>query len=323
MIRRNLVSILAISLVASLNTYAQDALPSRVRIVSAFSVGSGPDAMLRIIAESLASSWKIPVVVENKPGGSGFIAIAEAKRSVPDGTTLLHLEGMNVTALPHLYKKLPYSVKRDLAPITPLHESYFFVAVPANSPYKTVNQLLAAAKASPNKLTYGSWQIGSIAHLGGEMLSDAAAVRMTHVPYKENSTLYTSLARGDIDWAFASIPSAGNLEKAGKLRFVAIAAPQREPAHPDVPTVLESGGPANFAASSWVGLFAPAGTPPSVIERMNADINKVLRSSSVTARMKEIGYTATGSSVAAMNSLIDKQGNELGQAVRKINLTLD
>ncbi|WP_295852993.1 tripartite tricarboxylate transporter substrate binding protein [uncultured Xylophilus sp.] len=321
--RRTLAGLTAIGLLASLSTYAQEAFPSRIRIVTAFSAGSGPDAMLRVIADNLSTAWKTPVIVDNKPGGSGFIAITEAKRSAPDGATLLHIEGMNVTAVPHMYAKLPYSAKRDLLPITSLHGNYFYVAVPADSRYQTAGQLISAAKAAPNKVSFGSWQIGSIAHLGGEMLSDRAGVAMLHVPYKENSALYTSLARGDIDWAFASIASAGNLQKAGKLRFIAVAGPQRDIAHPEVPTVAESGGPAGFEASSWVGLFAPAGTPAPLIARMNADINKVLQSDAIASRMKDVGYTSMGSSVAAMNALIDRQGDELGKAVKKINLTLD
>lgn len=321
--RRISIGICALSLMAAAGAIAQDFPAPRVRIVTAFSPGSGPDAMLRVIADNLAIQWKVPVIVDNKPGGSGFIAIAEAKRSAADGTTLLHIEGMNVTAVPHMYSKLPYAARRDLLPITPLHGNYFYVAVPAESSFKTVGQLIAAAKGAPGKVSFGSWQIGSIAHLGGEMLSERAGVQMLHVPFKENSALYTGLARGDIDWAFASIASAGNLQKAGRLRFIAIAGPQRDAANPDVPTVAEGGGPAGFEASSWVGLFAPAGTPAAMVARMNADINKVLQSDVILARMKDVGYTPMGSSVSAMNAMIDKQGDELGKAVRKINLVLD
>lgn len=279
--------------------------------------------MLRVLAEEMGKHWKVPVIVDNKPGGSGFIAIAEAKRAPADGYTLLHIEGVNVTAIPHIYGKLPYDPKKDIVPISPLHGNFFFVATPASSRWTSIGQMLKESSTDPGKVNYGSWQIGSIAHLGGEMLSDRAGVKMTHVAFKEFGTLYQSLARGDIDWAFASIASAGALERAGKLRFLAIAGPTRDPAYPSVPTVAESGGPTPFEASSWVGLFAPAGTPKSVVARLNADVSELLASPAIAARMRDVGYTQMGSSQEAMQQMIDTQSREIAAIVQKINLKLD
>lgn len=322
-VRRRFLATGALLLASLATAHAQTFPTQRVRIVTAFSAGSGPDAMLRVIAEELGKVWKVPVIVDNKPGGSGFIAISEAKRAQPDGLTLLHIEGVNVTAVPHMYSKLPYDSKKDLLPITPLHGNHFFIAVPASSPWKNVGELLVAAKQAPEKVTFGSWQIGSIAHLGAEMLSDRTGVKMTHVAYKEFASLYQSLARSDINWSYASIASAGALEKAGKLRFIAIAGPSREPSYPTVPTVAESGGPAGFEASSWVGLFAPAGTPHAVVSKINTDVRDLLQQPTIASRMREVGYTQMGASPEDTEKLITRQYQEIGAIIKKINLRLD
>ena len=322
---KTLLSIVAIAGALTLGSQAMaQAFPNRpVRIITAFSAASGPDVMLRHVAEGLSKKWKVPVVVDNRPGGSGFIAISEAKQASPDGYTLLHIEGVNVTAVPHMYAKVPYDAKKDLVPITPLHGNYFFVAVPATSPWTRMDQLIAEARKAPGKVSYGSWQVGSIAHIGGEMLADRSNASMLHVVFKQNTMLYQSLARGDVDWAYASIASAGALEKAGKIRFLALAGPSREAARPDVPTVTESGGPEGLEASSWVGVFARSGTPASVVTQINADLQAVLASAPIVHAMQEVGYSAMYMTPNATTAMIDKQDRDLGAIIKKINLKLD
>jgi len=302
---------------------AQQAFPARpVRIISAFSTGSGPDAMLRIVAERLSKKWGQPVIVENKPGGSGFIAASEVKRAAADGATLFHADGLNFTAIPHMYGKMPYKVG-DFVPIVPLHHSYFFITVSAQSKWDSVGDLLAEARANPGRVTYGSWQIGSVAHLNGASLEDTAKVRMTHVPFKDNSQLYTSVANREVDWAFGTAGSAGPLQKAGKLKFLALAGPERLPTHPSVPVMGEGGGPASFEASGWVGLFAPAGTPKATVAKINADVISIYEQPDVPPKMVDFGYMPLLISPEETAAKMKAEGAAYAKLIKEIRLTLD
>lgn len=294
-----------------------------VRVVSAFSTGSGPDAMLRLVAERLSRAWGQQVIVENKPGGSGFIAAGDAKRSAPDGYTLFHADGLNFTAIPHMYKKLPYDAEKDFSPVIPLHHSYFFIAVSAQSPWNSAGDLIAAAKARPGQVTYGSWQVGSVAHLGGAQLEAASGTKMEHVPFKDNSQLYTSVANGGVNWAFGTAGSAGPLQKAGKLKFLALAGPKRLSTHPDVPTVGESGGPAGFETTGWVGLFAPAGVPVAIIDKINQDIARIVNEPEMQPRLMDFGYMPLPISPSEVSALIRKESVQYAQTIKKMGLTLD
>lgn len=300
------------------------AYPSKpVRIVTSFSAGSGPDAMLRMVSDKLAKLWGQPVIVDNKPGASGFIAVAEARRSGTDGHTLLHIDGLNMTAIPHMYKTLPYNAETDIEPISPVHGSYFFVAVSSDSPWNSMSDLIKAAKANPGIITYGSWQVGSVAHLFAASLEAATGTKMMHVPFKDNSQLYTSVARQDVKWAFGSAASAGPLVKGGKLKFLATAGPNRESTFPKVPTMTESGGPAGFEARGWVGLFAPKGIPMPVAEKISADLARVLAEPELKAKMTELGYDPMAMKPAQTRALVAAQSKEFKVVVTRSGVTLD
>lgn len=321
---------IALSLVAALvlapgvsNAQSTDYPARTVRIVSAFSAGSGPDAMLRLASVRLSALWKRPVVVENKPGGSGFIAVSEVKRAQADGYTLLHADGLNFTAIPHMYRTLPYDAVKDLAPITPLHSSNFFVTVSSKSKWNSVGELLAEARGRPDRVTYGSWQIGSVAHLGSAALDLAAGTRMTHIPFRDNGQLYAAVAAGEVDWAFGSAASAGPLQQAGRLKFLALAGPEPLPTHPSVPVMGGSGGPAGFEVSGWVGLFSPAGTPQVVIDKINGDIASILAQADLQPRMREMGYFPLAIKPEAMAERIRRESAAYAKTIKEIRLALD
>ena len=313
---------LAASACLASSAFAQGFPAKPVRIVSAFSAGSGPDAMLRLVAERLSKAWEQQVIIDNRPGGSGFVAVAEVKKAPADGYTLLHADGLNFTAIPHLYKKAPYEAV-DFDPVTPVHRSYFFITVSTNSPWKSVADLVATAKAKPGEVTYGSWQVGSVAHLGGAALEEATGTRMNHIPFKENSQLYTGVANGDVNWAFGTAGSAGPLQRAGKVRFLALAGPQRLAAYPEVPTVAESGGPARFEASGWVGLFAVRGTARATSEKIAADLANALSGADIRARMSEFGYEAVPMSPAQTARLVATESLHYAQVVKRSEISLD
>ena len=193
---------LAAALAAPLALAQTTDWPTRpVRILTPFPAGAGPEAALRVLAEKLQKKWGQPVIVENKPGANGFIAIDAFKRGATDGYDLIQLDNVHLAAYPYLFKKLPYDPAKDFEQIAPLFRTYFFVTVAANSKYKTVGEIIAAAKANPGKLNYGSWSVGNPVHLGSAMLEASTNTEMQHVIYKETAMLYTGVANGELDWA--------------------------------------------------------------------------------------------------------------------------
>ena len=277
-----IVSVLAACSVFGFGLFAELAsaqqYPAKsVRIITPFAAGSGPDSVLRTAGEKLSKMWGQPVVVENRPGGNGFIGLQAAKQAPADGYTLVQADEGHLALNPLLYKKIPYDYAADFDPVGTLFRGRFFVVVPANSPWKTMRDLIATAKAKPGDLSYGSWSVGSPGHIGAAMLEAAAGVQMTHIPYKAQSDLFIGLSNGDVGWAFGSAGSAGPMLRAGKVKFLATATPQRAAAYPDVPTVKEAGGP-DLEIGGWMALLAPKGTPRAIIDKVNADLRQVMSS---------------------------------------------
>src|SRR5262245_52677782 len=272
---------LLVSALFGLATLAQPAaaqqFPTKpVRVITPFPAGSGPDSVIRLVGDKLSRDWGQQVIVENRPGANGFIAIEAAKKAAPDGYTLVQMDDAHMAVQPHLYKKLPYDVAKDFDPVAALFRTYFFVVTPANSSWKTMADLIAAAKAKRGELTYGSWFIGSPGHLGAALLEGATGTEMTHVPFKEMTQLYAAVGNSDVAWAFGSAASAGPMYRTKKVKFLAVAAPKRVAGFPDVPTVAEAGGPANFDVKAWVALLAPSGTPKAVINKINEAVDNAL-----------------------------------------------
>jgi len=275
--------------------HAADPFPSKpVTLITAFAPGSGPDAVLRLVADKLGKTWNQRVLVENRPGGGGFIAIDAAKRSAPDGYTLLQLDSEHLAALPHLYRSRNFETLKTFEPVAALFRTPFLVAVAADSKLKSMADLVAAGKAAPGKVTFGSWGVGSPGHLGGEQLEVLTGIEMQHVPYREVSQLYTSVGGGDVSWSFGSIPSSQGAYKAGKLRYIAVAAPKRIPQMPEVPTVAEAGGPAGLEVNSFVVLVAPRGMPADVRSKIDADVRKALAEPDIKARFDTFAFENIG-----------------------------
>ena len=227
--RHLLLSVLgAMTLTSAHMVRAQAAFPGKpVTITTAFAAGSGPDAVLRQVSDKLSKLWNQPVLVNNKPGGGGFIAMDSVQRLPADGYNLLQPDSEHLAAVPHLYKSKNFVTLNTFDPVVTLFRTPFFIAVSSESKWQNIKDLVAEAKASPGKVSYGSWGIGSPGHLGGEEIEWLSAVDMTHVAFREVSQLYTGVATGDIQWAFASIPSSAGVFKSGKIRYLAIAAQAR------------------------------------------------------------------------------------------------
>ena len=311
---------------SALFTAAASAQPfpaKAVRAVSPYSPGSGPDSVLRLIAAKAGGVWGQQLIVDNRPGANGLIAIGEAKRAAPDGYTLLAVDNTHMALQPHLFKQLAYDPVKDFEPVAPLYSTNFFVVVAADSPWKDVADLIKAAKAKPGDITYGSWGIGSVAHVGASMLESATGTQMTHVPFKEMGQVYSSIATGDIKWAFGTAATAGAMYQAKKVKFLALAAPKRLAGFTNVPTVAEAGGPANFEVGTWVGLFAPRGTPAPVIERIHADMGKILAAADVRERLAVFGFEPYIGPPSELSKAMERDSRRFGEIVKRAKISLD
>ncbi len=310
---------------AAAGAFAQgDAFPSRpVNLVTAFAAGSGPDAVLRQVGDKLSKLWGQPVTVTNRPGGGGFIAIDSVRRLPADGYNLLQLDSEHLAALPLLYKSKNFVTLEHFDPVAILFRTPFLVTVSAESKWKDMKDLVAAAKANPGKLSYGSWGVGSPGHLAGEQLELQAGLDMAHVPYREVSQLFTSVASGEPAWSMGSIPSSQGVFKAGKIRYIAVAAPKRIPQMPDVPTVKEAGGPADFDINSFVSLVAPKGIAPELAAKINADVQKVLADPEVKTRFNTFAFETLSWSPAEIRKQADIKFKTYEQLVKRKNISLE
>ncbi|MEM5316854.1 tripartite tricarboxylate transporter substrate binding protein [Paraburkholderia sp. JHI869] len=298
------------------------AFPDRpVRIVLPYPPGGGPDNVMRIVGERLSKMWGQPVIVDNRPGGNGWIGINTVKLAPPDGYTLLMVDAALFCLQPHLYQNLPYDPFKDFVAIAPVFSTNYFMVVKADSPWKSVKDLLVAAKAEDGHMTYGSSGVGSQYHLGGAMLESMTGVKMTHVPYKDTMQIFTDIIGGRIDWSFATASTANALYQAKKLKFLAIAAPHRYPTYPDVPTVMESGGP-NMELRTWVGIFAPAGTAKEAADRLSSDFQKVMAEPEIQQKLNTVGLTSWSGSATDLRSALTQDYNTYGAIQNKVKIKI-
>jgi tripartite-type tricarboxylate transporter receptor subunit TctC len=247
---------------------ASAAYPDRpIRIVVPFAPGGGTDVVARTLAQEMARDLGTGIVIENKPGAGTILGTQTVATSEPDGYTLLMGTFANAVN-PSLKASLPYNPHADFAPVALIARSFNIVVVNPKSPYHSVADLIAAAKAEPEKLSYGTYGTGTSAHLAGELFKNLAKVNLTTVPYKGAAPAITDLIGGQIQVMFTTVASAAALIQAGQLRALAMTSAQRSPAFPDLPTVAEAGVP-GYSAESWYGLFAPAKTPADVVDRLN------------------------------------------------------
>lgn len=315
--------VLALGGLTATLAHAQEFPTKPVRILTPFPAGAGPEAVVRVLAEKLQKKWGKPVIVENKPGANGFIAIDAFKRGATDGHDLIQLDNVHLVAYPHLFKKLPYDPVKDFDPVTPLFRTYFFVGVPANSPYKTVGDIIADAKAHPGKLNYGSWSVGNPVHLGSALLESMTGTEMQHIIYKEVSMLYTGVATGELNWSLGSLASAGPMQRSGKIKFIGVTAPKRHAAFPDVPTVAESGGPAGYEVTGWTTIAAPKGLPKAVAEKIQKDIETALAEPDMKERYAAFGYEPFPVTRDQFNAYITSESTKYADVVKRAKASLD
>ena len=294
-----------------------------VRALTPFPTGSGPDSALRLVGERAAKAWGQQLIVDNRPGGNGFIAAEAARRAAPDGYTIVQLDVGQLAVHPHLYRKMPYDAARDFDPVAGILRTYFFIVVPATSQWRSVADLIAEAKARPGRLSYGSWFIGSPGHLGAAQLEIATGIRMQHVVYKDMTQLYFDVGGQEIAWAFGSAGSASAAYQAKRVRYLAAAAPHRISGYPDVPTVAEAGGPPDFEVMGWVVLMAPRGTPGAAVKRINEGVGRALADRELAEKFQVFGYEPMPLAPAQVTRLIEGDSRRYGDVIRRLNISLD
>jgi tripartite-type tricarboxylate transporter receptor subunit TctC len=294
--RRRFGLLIAAAMAASVApARANSAFPTRtVRIVVPYSVGFGPDIVARTVGQYLAQHWKQPVVIENRPGASGIVALSEVRRVPADGHTLFVADAGTMSANPLLHASLPYDVA-DFAPVSTLFNATFVIWVRSESRFKTLQDLLREARAQPARVSYASLGNGHPSQLAIETMARAAEVDFLHVPFREVGSMFAAISNGDVDFTVVSTHSAAPLVKAGKLRPLAVAARNRLPDYPDIPTLPQAGGPP-VLMQPWAALVGVAGTPQPVLDEIHRAVTAALRDPEIRARIEAIGFDVLPSS---------------------------
>ena len=274
---------------------AQSDYPSRpIRIIVPQAAGSGIDIQARLLAQKMGELWGQQGVVENRPGANAILGMEAAAKAAPDGYTLVYAPVSSLTGNQHIYKKLPYDPLRDFAPITQTVANPLGAVVSPASGIKSLNDVVARAKANPGQVNYGSFGIGNLTHMMGELLSLAAEIKMTHVPYRGQTPAITDVLGGQIPLAFTTTAGVTDHIEAGRLTLLATFGQERDEQFPNAPTPYELGYKSVIIVG-WAGLLAPAGTPPQIIAKLHDGMTKALASSDVKAAILKQGSKATSS----------------------------
>ncbi|MEO5701903.1 MAG: tripartite tricarboxylate transporter substrate binding protein [Casimicrobiaceae bacterium] len=316
------LALLAVATTAPVRAQDASTYPNRpITVIVPFPAGVGVDVVIRTLGPRLTASMGQPIVVDNKPGAGGNIGQELAARAPKDGYTLLGTAS-NFVANPSLYRKVNYDPLKDFTPITGLIRTPSVLVVPADSPIKSVPQLITMAKADPGKINYASGGNGSMAHFSGELFKTLAGVDLTHIPYKGAPDIMSSLLSRTTDLAFPVLVSVLPQLRAGTLRALAITGTKRSPQLPDVPTMYEVMNP-GFDIESENGIVAPAGVPAAIVAKLNAEIVKALRDPAVAGPLTANGFEVVGSTPAEMGARLKADVAKFDDIVKKSGARVD
>jgi tripartite-type tricarboxylate transporter receptor subunit TctC len=309
---------IALLLATPFNAGAQSYPSKLVKIVVPYPAGGAVDVSTRKVAQKLQEQLGQPFVVENKPGASGTIGASAVAHAAPDGYTLM-ANDMSYSMLPYVFKTLPFDPEKDLVPVTTTMFAPYAIAVKADSPYKTLQELVKAAKANPGKLTYGSGGPGSAPHFATESFSLAANADMRHIPYKGAGEAMTGLISGQIDVLMSSVPSLISQTKGGKARVLAVSGENRLSALPGVPTFAEA-GVKDWSILNFNGLWAPKGTPPEIIAKLQSEIAKVVAMQEVKTFFEALGGLPGGTKTDEFGRLVQSTTKNWAPVAAKANI---
>ncbi|AEI82294.1 extra-cytoplasmic solute receptor (plasmid) [Cupriavidus necator N-1] len=304
------------------NALAESAYPSRpLRLVVPYPAGGGTDTVARLIGQRLSQSWGQSVVVDNRPGASGMLGNDIVAKAAPDGYTIL----MAITAMiqsPSLYKRVPYNVERDFTAVSLAVRSSDLLVVPNRVPARTLAEFIALAKASPGKLSYGSYGNGTSSHLHGEQLKLRAGIDLVHIPYKGAAPLVSDVLGGQVDAAFVDVSTAYSYLNSGKFRILGITGTQRHKALPSVPTFAET-GLSGFEPNGWMAFFLPGRAPHDITTKLSAEIARIVRLPEVSQRLMGMGLQPVGSTPEELANVVRTDTPKWASIVRNAQIQLD
>jgi tripartite-type tricarboxylate transporter receptor subunit TctC len=313
----------ALIVVPTAQAFAADSYPSRpITIVVPFPPGGANDLLARLAGDKMSQILHQPIITENKDGAGGNIASRFAARSTPDGYTLLLGFSGTLAINPAMYKNLGYDPATDLAAIGTIATTTSVLVVNPAFPVKTLKELIAYAKANPDKLNYASAGVGTVVHVTAEMLFDAAGIKIRHIPYRGTGPAVADVLEGQVPMIVPPISSVIGMIKAGQLRAIAVTSATRSPQLPEVPTVSES-GLAGFESNHLIGLLAPTGTPEPIIAKLSTTLNEALGDPVLNSKMLEVGANPEMSTPEQYKKLMIEDQKKWGGIVRKLGLTAD
>ena len=312
---------LALMLGFASSAAAQDgAWPQRpVRMIAAAAPGGNPDVMGRLLADKLTAAFGKPFIVENVPGAGGVVAAVLVAKSAPDGHVLMLGDSGALAISPAMNPEIGYDPLKSFAPVTALATLPTILAIHPGVPAKTLDEFIALAKTQPGKMNFGSAGAGSIHHLTFAIFAEQAGIDLLHVPHRGGSAMVNGLLTGDIQAGFSGIPNVAELIAGGKLRGLCISTLQRSPSTPAIPTCDEQ-GLKGFNVATKMGMQVPAGTPPAIIARLQAELAKSMREPAIAARMTQLGMVMEENGTADYAAFIREDMARYGQAVKKLNL---
>ncbi|MDQ2780047.1 MAG: tripartite tricarboxylate transporter substrate binding protein [Pseudomonadota bacterium] len=314
--RRDLLALAgATGLALHLSAHAQGSYPNKpVRMIVPLAAASAVDVAARVLAQKMSASMGQNVLIENIVGAAGIIGAEKLTKAAPDGYTIGGFNDSILTMVPNL-SKTPFNPVTDFSPVTIVADIEFSISVPTDSPFKTVTELVAAAKAAPGKYTYGSGGNGSPQHLAGAMFAAQMGIDLRHVPYRGASQAALDTAGGQVDMTLQGIATVASLAKGGKLRLIGVMRNSRHPEFPDAPTLKEQ-GINDFTFKTWFGMVAPTGTPKDIIQRLHREVVKALADPEVKEKYAALGLVPNGCTPDEMAAVIREQLERYGKAVR-------
>jgi tripartite-type tricarboxylate transporter receptor subunit TctC len=319
-IRHRIAALAAVAAFATA-AWAQDYPTKPIKLIVPFPPAGGTDILARTVAQKVADNNKWTVIVDNRPGAGGNIGVDAAAKSSPDGYTLVMGQTSNLAINPTLYKHLPYDPVKDMAPIKLVGEAPVALVVRADSKFKTLGDLVAAAKAKPGSVTMATPGNGTVAHLTGVRLMNVSGAKFEHIPYKGAGGAIPDLLGGSVDFFISSVPTLQSQIAGGKLRALAVTSLKRSPVLPQVPTVAETYK--GFDAVTWFGILAPAGTPQPVIAKLNAEIDRALKDPAVVKAIESEGGQVLGGSPEQFSSRIKSDIVAWASVVKASGATVD
>ncbi|HEX3503683.1 MAG TPA: tripartite tricarboxylate transporter substrate binding protein [Xanthobacteraceae bacterium] len=301
---------------------AEDAYPSKpVHIYVPYPPGGAVDIVARTLGDALGKAWNQSVVIENRPGAAGIIAEQALVQAAPDGYTLI-LVASGHALLPHFYEKLPYDTFKDFTPISQIGSSPNMLLVRDDSPFKSVSDVIAAARAKPGALSYGHAGNGTSPYLSGELFKYMAKIQITPVPYKGGAPVLTDLIGGQIPLSFNNIPESLGQVQAGAVRPLGVTTAERSPILPNVPTIAETGVP-GYDTGVWWGVFAPAGLPAAIQSKIAKDCADAVKTPAMQAKLKQLGATPIGSTSDALAKATHDEYEKWGPVIKAAGLKIE